>query len=121
MEGWYSFYELHEVGEFILVEFIEHPEFLEVVHNQCLEVYVQFNRVVLTAPQYLLVPIHKFLLEDHTSHLQLTPLALPLCGLLGLFGDIKGGFEFLVLLKGRIIEDGHFSMVHKILNAEVLL
>lgn len=122
MKGRHSFDELIEVHELILVELIEHPEFFEVVDNQGLEVDVQFDSIVLAAPQHLPVLINKFLLENHPGHLQFALLALPFCGLLDFFGDFQGGFELLVLFfKGRIIEDGHFSMVHKILNSEVLL
>lgn len=90
-EGGHSFDELLEVGELVRAELVEHAQFLEEVHEEGLEVDVELDRVVLAAPPHLPVLINKFLVEDHSGHLR---LGLPLffLSLLGLLGDVVGGF-----------------------------
>lgn len=79
------------MGELMGVELVQHPQFLEVVHEEGLEVDVEFDRVVLAAPPHLLVLINKFLVEDHSSHWRLG-LSLSFLRLLGLLGDVMRGF-----------------------------
>ena len=91
VERGHSFDEVLEVGQLVRVELVEHPQLLEVVHKQGLEVDVELDRVVLAAPPHLPVLINKFLVEDHSGRQRLGLPLFFLC-LLGLLGDVVGGF-----------------------------